>query len=375
MFKAAVRVILAMTMTSTAIASAAPPSSAVRVDDPATITGAIYIPYEAYNAPQFWKGFDARETDRDLGYAQKIHLNALRVWASYEYWKMAPAKFQANFDRFLAVAKRHDIRILVSLFEEDGQEPTPENMWATDPIHGIDVKSPGDAVAKGAPAGWEEPRKFIAWFMDRYRDDDRLIAIEVMNEPTPGNKDRRGSVPFAQSMFRTAKSLQGTVPLTIGSARIDQYRDFLPLGLDVLEFHQNFPRDTAQMKREIEQAIATGKQVGKPVWLTEWQRTRPTADGFGKQPITATERGPDYSSLAPAVNSYPVATFFWSLMVKRAYLRSQRAKGTVNGLFWPDGSVISLKDARAIADDPGVRLNEKPLPADFGMEAAHAAAE
>jgi len=51
------------------------------------------------------------------------------------------------------------------------------------------------------------------------------------------------------------------------------------------------------------------------------------------------------ASLAPMVNAYPVATFFCSLMVKPAYLPRQRHIGTVNGLFWPDGSVVSLKNA------------------------------
>jgi len=361
------RIIAAMAMVS----AAAPLGAKVRVDDPATITGAIYIPSEAYNAPQMWKNFNAAEADRDLGYARKIDLNALRVWASYEYWKMAPDRFQANFDRFLAIAAKHHIRILISLFENDGEEPTPANMWAADPVHGVDIKSPGDAIAKGPASGWEAPRAFISWFMNRYRDNPNLLAIEVMNEPNPTRNGKIGSVPFAQSMLKTAKSLQGSVPLTIGSARIGQYATFLPFGIDILEFHQNFPKDTAQMRHDIEAAMAIGKQVGKPVWLTEWQRTRPTATGFGKETITAAERGPNYSSLAATVNGYPVATFFWSLMVKRAYLRPQRTKGTVNGLFWPDGSVVSANDARAIADDPTLMIRERPM-GTFGMEAASA---
>lgn len=361
-----IRIIAALAMAS----SAMPLGAKVRVDDPATITGAIYVPYEAYNAPQMWKNFNAQEADRDLGYAQKIHVNALRVWASYEYWKMAPDAFQANFDQFLAIARRRHIRILVSLFENDGKEPTAANMWATDPINGIDVKSPGDAIAKGPPSGWEAPRTFITWFVNRYRDNDSLLAIEVMNEPNASRNGKAGSVPFAQSMLKTAKALQGSVPLTMGSARIGQYQQFPEL--DVLEFHQNFPQDIARMKHDIEEAMAIGKQIGKPVWLTEWQRIRPSGSGFGKEAITPAERGIDYSSLASTVNGYPVATFFWSLMVKRAYLPSQRAKGTVNGLFWPDGSVLSAADARAIAGDPELHFKERAL-GDFGLEAVKAA--
>jgi len=46
-------------------------------------------------------------------------------------------------------------------------------------------------------------------------------------------------------------------------------------------------------------------------------------------------------------------------MVKRAYLPTQRLNGTINGLFWPDGSVWSLADAHAIAKDPTLQLTEK----------------
>lgn len=50
-----------------ASAAGAPFGAKVRVDDPATITGAIYTPSEAYNAPQTWKNFNPAEADRDLG--------------------------------------------------------------------------------------------------------------------------------------------------------------------------------------------------------------------------------------------------------------------------------------------------------------------
>src|SRR5438270_1248673 len=66
---------------------------AVKQETPESIRGAIYISSEAYNAPQMWKNFDLNETRRDFGYAKKVGLNALRVWASYEYWRMEPERF------------------------------------------------------------------------------------------------------------------------------------------------------------------------------------------------------------------------------------------------------------------------------------------
>jgi hypothetical protein len=61
-----------------------------------------------------------------------------------------------------------------------------------------------------------------------------------------------------------------------------------------------------------------------------------------------------------------VATNNRTLMMKQAYLPAQRAKGTINGLFWPDGSLWSSADARAIAADSSLTLTEKKsLPSGF----------
>ena len=347
----------------------APANGAVRKDPPASIHGAVYVPSNAYNAPQLWKNFNLAETRRDFGYARKIHVNAFRVWASYEFWQKNPEKFQAGFDQMLGVAHDSGIRILISLFENDGVAPTEENMWTTDPKKAFAIQSPGYDIATGDKSGWEAPRKFVEWFMKRYGNDDRVLAIEVMNEPNVGKGGKAGTVPFAQSMFSTAKSLQGTVPLTLGSARIEVAKEFIPLGLDIIQYHMNFPRTTTELVDMTKSALALGQETGLPVWLTEWQRLRTSGSGFGKEKISVDERGTDYASLASTVREYPVGSFFWCLMVKRAYLRGQRLNGTVNGLFWPDGSVTSLKDARAIANDPKLQLKEKPFTAEFGTEA------
>jgi hypothetical protein len=345
--------------------SALPLHGAVRRDDPASIRGAIYIPAGAYNAPQLWKNFSLKETRRDFGYAREIHLNALRMWASYEYWGMEPAKFQREFDQMLDAAHDNGIRILISLFENDGVAPTPGNMWTTDPKRAFAIQSPGRKIAAGDPSQWEHPRKFVEWFMKQYGNDDRLLAIEVMNEPTIGRNGKPGTAPFAMSMFKTAKSLQGTVPLTVGSARVNLARKFIPLGLDIINFHDNYPVSTQALADAIRNALAAGQKTGLPVWLTEWQRVRQGGSGWGGQRITQQERLTDYASLAPTVHSYPIGSFFWSLMIKPAYLPAQRKNGTINGLFWPDGAVDSLKDARAISGDPNLQLRQRPIPPDI----------
>jgi hypothetical protein len=323
---------------------------------PLAIRGAVYLPAEAFNAPQMWENFSLTETRRDFGYAQEIHLNALRIWASYEYWQMEPEHFKASLDQSLDEAQAHGIRILVSLFENDGVAPTPENMWTTDPKRAFDVCSPALAIVSPAhKERWEKPREYLKWFMQHYRDDQRLLAIEVMNEPD------RNTTAFAKSMFQTAKSMEGSVPLTIGSDSIENALNYIPLGLDIIEFHVNFPPTRQYFESEITNAIAVSKQNHLPVWLTEWQRLRPGGSGWGKTKIPPDETLPDYASLAPIVHQYQIGNFFWSLMVKPAYLPPQRAQGTINGVFWPDGSVWSLRDARTIANDPSLKIPERKV--------------
>jgi hypothetical protein len=61
--------------------------------------------------------------------------------------------------------------------------------------------------------------------------------------------------------------------------------------------------------------------------------------------------------------------FLWCRTVKRACVKGQRLNGMVNGLFWPDGSVESRKDAPAIAKWSDAAAKKNSFPATPGMEA------
>ena len=327
-----------------------------------TVRGAVYIPARAFNAPQSWRNYSPEEAARDMGYAAKANLNAVRVWASYEFWRLAPRDHEAAFDDFLAKAAAKGIRVLPSLFENCGVPPTDENLWTTDPTKAFAINSPHKEEIIANPKRWGEPQNFVEWFVGRYGGDPRLIGIEVMNEPMPEN-----SMKFARAMFRRANETRGGVPLTIGAAPIEQNLYFLDLGLDVLEFHDNFPQSEAGARQKIEAALRAARILDKPVWLTEWQRLRPSGPGWDKTGLAETEIVPDLASLAPIVQSYKIGTFFWSLMVKPAHLPSQRPNGTINGLFWEDGAVYSLADARAVSNNPRLELEERRAWPEWGL--------
>ena len=319
------------------------------------VRGAVYIPRRAFNAPQTWRNYSAEEAARDMGYAALLKLNAVRVWASYEYWRVAPKDFAAAFDDFLAKASAKGIRVMPSLFENCGVPPTEENLWTTDPTKAYAIRSPHKEEIVDHPERWGGPLEFVEWFMDRWGNDARVLAVEMMNEPMPLE-----SMRFARAMFLRANELRGSAPLTLGAAPIEQNLYFLDLGIDILQFHDNFPRSAEAARQKIEGAIRPGKILNKPVWMTEWQRLRPTASGWSQEPVPENEAMPALATLAPIVQSYEIGNFFWSLMVKPAYLPAQRPHGTINGVFWEDGAVWSLADARAVSGNPKLQLEERP---------------
>lgn len=339
-------------------------SATAQTVDASNVHGAVYVPFGVYNAPQMWKNFSPAETRRDFGYARELHVNTVRMWASYEYWQQQPEDFTKKFDQMLEEAHRAGIRVLISLFENDGALPTPERMADFNPRTTGAIQSPGPAlVSPGNKQAWDKPAEFVTWFMKRYGSDSRLIAIELMNEPS--DTPRAHAMDFAKAMLVKAASLRGTVPLTVGTDKLDKAVQFLPLGSNILQIHDNFPPSLEELHHVIEAALAVGKEKGVPVWIGEWQRVRPGGSGWGNKPVAPDQLYINYASMANELRKYSIGTFFWSLMVKGAYLKNQRDKGTVSGLFWPSGAVWSLKDARAVANDPKLQLNEKPLPPNF----------
>jgi len=328
------------------------------------IRGAVYIPARAYNAYQMWRDYSDSESRRDMGFAASVNLNALRIWASYDYWLEEPAGFKHKFDLLLDAASENGLRIMPSLFEDCGADNSKEALTNRSPLTAVAVKSPGRAIEQDERL-WDGPKRFIEWFFDIYKDDSRLLAIEIMNEPHLKARNYK----FAQAMLAHANQRRGRIALTMGCMRLEHNLYFIDHGLDICQFHDNFPRSEKEFTALLEEAKSIELLTGRPVWLTEWQRIRRAGPGWDVEKLERSEITPDLASLAPIIREVGVGNFLWSLMVKPAYLQAQRPNGTFNGIFHEDGSVYSLADARAVSGNPAFQAEEKQeLPAWFAAE-------
>ncbi len=316
--------------------------------------GAIYIPAQAWNAYQMWQHYDPKMTLRDLGFARSLRLNALRVWLSYEFWLTDQAALRQRFEHFLNSCHAVGIKVLPVLFEGDGVEPTAAHIADVHPLTASDLLSPASSVVMN-PRLWHGPLKYLDWFMDGYRNDHRLLAVEVQNEPWGAARHR-----FAEAMMRHAAKNRGTTPFSIGGANLKQSMAFIDAGADILQTHPDFPASVEAVHHTLHRTIMAQHSLKKSVWVTEWQRIRTGGSGWGNKALSGKQWEPDYASMAPLMRAAPVGSFFWSLMLKPAWLLAQRRKGTLNGVFHEDGAVWSLRDARAISDNAHFQAVERP---------------
>lgn len=114
---------------------------------------------------------------------------------------------------------------------------------------------------------WGGPRRSTRWFTEAF--GDRIAALEVMNEPF-GRAPREA---YCRATLRTARRTGAIVPLTVECKTVEHNRRFADPRLDVSQFHPNDPADEAEMESAMARARRVAERDGRPVWLTEWQRT------------------------------------------------------------------------------------------------------
>src|SRR5256885_12458684 len=90
------------------------------------LVGSNYIPATAINELEMWQAetFDPKRIDLELGWAESIGLNTMRVFLHDLLWKQNAAGFSKRLDTFLAIAKAHHIRPVLVLFD---------SVWDPDP--------------------------------------------------------------------------------------------------------------------------------------------------------------------------------------------------------------------------------------------------
>jgi hypothetical protein len=117
------------------------------------LVGSDYIPANAINELEMWQAdsFDPRRIDLELGWAQGLGMNTMRVFLHDLLWQQDAAGFRKRIDTFLRIAEKHKIRPMLVLFDSCW-DPAPHLGKQHAPTPGIHnsgwLQSPGAEAFK-----------------------------------------------------------------------------------------------------------------------------------------------------------------------------------------------------------------------------------
>ena len=261
------------------------------------LVGSNYIPKDAINELEMWQKdtFNPAEIDKELGWAEAMGMNTMRVFLHDLLWQQDAAGFQKRLDEFLSIAARHHIRPLLVLFDSCW-DPLPQLGPQHPPIPGVHnsgwVQSPG-AKALADPAQVPRLKAYVLGVVGAFAKDDRILGWDVWNEP---GSDTTGSYPKTElkmslklarvaellpQAFAWAREANPTQPLTSGVWDIDTAKDEAPDEIqriqlresDVITFHNySWPES---FKEEVEWL----RRLHRPVICTEYM-ARPAGSTF-----------------------------------------------------------------------------------------------
>lgn len=234
------------------------------------LSGCNFQPSTASNQLEMWQEdtFDPQTIDRELGWAEQLGFNVMRVYLHSYAWKQDPEGFIERMEEYLTVSRRHGIRTIFVFFDDcwnenskPGPQPEPEagihnSRWIQDPS--CDLRA--DTISLYP---WLE--EYVKDVMHTFRDDARIIMWDLYNEP--GNMGHLvTSMPLLKNVFKWAREEGPSQPVTSGIWNLDlqELNEFQVKNSDIITYHN-------YMNREFHRTwIRLLKMHGRPLICTEY---------------------------------------------------------------------------------------------------------
>jgi hypothetical protein len=279
------------------------------------LVGSNYIPADAINELEMWQEdtFDPKRIDLELGWAQSLGMNTMRVFLHDLLWEQDAPGFKKRIDTFLTIAAKHHIRPLFVLFDSCW-DPDPRLGKQRAPTPGVHnsgwVQSPG---AKALEDANERPRleEYVKGVVGAFAKDKRVLGWDVWNEPdnyndsSYGRRDPKDKVAMVEALlpdvFAWARAAGATQPLTSGvwtgdwssPEKLSKMAKIQLDNSDVTSFH-NYDGPA-----EFEKRIEWLKQYNRPILCTEYM---------------ARGNGSTFQGTLPVAKKYKVAAYNWGLV-------------------------------------------------------------
>lgn len=304
------------------------------------LRGFNYTQPDAANDRVFWAEYHHDIVDRDMGYAERLHLNSARIFLSYDFYKENPDRFLANVKDFVQTAWKHGIStnpiiFMGFRFRED------ELPWS-----GFMLEAGLKPIYKTLedPSCWYIGEKYFDDLYEAIGHEEGLLFWDIANEP--GYTDnfvtwydeepsyvqdyqerpnmellryrQEKTWEIVRHFCRYVKSKDQEHDIGVGNIFIFETEPSRTTELvDVIVFHDYFPT-RKRMRDALEYAKKMGEKYGKPVLDNE---------------MCCLARANPYDMSIEMHDEYQIGWYLFELMIgKDMWSR-------VHGVVYPDGTV------------------------------------
>ena len=310
------------------------------------LRGSDFIPGTAINQLEMWQAetFDTATIDKELGYAQSIGLNCMRVFLHHVAWQEDKAGFKNRMKQYLAIANKHRIVTMFVFFDDcwnesyhAGTQPEPKTG-----IHNSGwIRDPGKLY-------YDEPKlvdtleRYVKDVLTTFKNDKRILLWDLYNEPgnsAYGNK----SLPLLKKIFTWARQINPSQPLSAGIWNSDyaELNAYQLANSDVITYHDYNPVDVHQ------KTIDSLRKYGRPLLCTEYM---------------ARPRNSTFATVMPMLKKEKVAAINWGLVEGKTNTKyawdtpmptGDEPKVWFHEIFRKDGTPYSEDEVKLIASLTG----------------------
>jgi hypothetical protein len=258
------------------------------------LVGCNFIPSNASNPIEMWQAetFDPKTIDRELGWAESLGFNSVRVFLHNIPYEQDREGFLKRLDTFLELAEKHRIGVMFVLFDsvwnpfpKAGPQPTPKAH-----LHNAGwVQAPGIEVLKD-PAKQDALEGYVKGVVGRFKTDTRVHVWDLINEPDNRNGSSYGkhepenkselALALLKKSFAWARAEDPSQPLTSGvwigeftPEKASAMSRYQLEESDVITFHSYDPLPKLKVR------VAELRAYGRPVICTEYM-ARPNGSRF-----------------------------------------------------------------------------------------------
>ncbi|GHT55790.1 hypothetical protein FACS189446_7530 [Bacteroidia bacterium] len=233
------------------------------------LRGCDFIPSTAINQLEMWQAetFDPETIDQELGWAEGIGMNCMRVYLHHVAWEVDKDGFKTRVGQYLDIASKHGISTIFVIFD-DCWLPTYQAGTQPEPQPGVHnsgwLQDPGDLIYEDSTL-IVELEEYVKDILTTFKKDKRIVLWDLYNEPG-GSSHGDQSIALLQQVYTWGRTVNPTQPLSVGfwNWSLENLSKYQLENSDVITYH-----NYGDVESHLE-LINELKKYGRPMICTEY---------------------------------------------------------------------------------------------------------